>query len=319
MKKSPLVSCIIIFFNAKREKFFEEAIESILSQSYQNLELLLVDDGSTDYSTQVARQYVMKYPEKITYLEHENHQNLGMSASRNLGIKHSKGDFIAFLDADDIWTPNKLDQQLEIFETHPEAGMVYGRTLLWYSWSGSAKNSEKDHFYSLGVPPNSLIHPPQLLIKLLQGHYQTPATCNAILRKEVFDQVGCFEEPFRGMYEDRVFFTKVLLHVPTFVSSSFWAKYRQHPKSCCNATAQDLEKAYTARLFYLDWLKNYLRQQSVKHPYIRFLFLKETILYCNPCLIYYWNSTKSYLMELGRSILPTFARNILWLMIGRHI
>ena len=107
MKNKPLVSCITIFFNA--EKFFEEAIESVFVQTYKNWELLLVDDGSTDGSTTIARNYAEHYPEKVCYLEHEGHQNRGMSASRNLGIRHAKGDYVALLDADDIWLPQKLE------------------------------------------------------------------------------------------------------------------------------------------------------------------------------------------------------------------
>ncbi|MDJ0799822.1 MAG: glycosyltransferase family 2 protein, partial [Calothrix sp. MO_167.B12] len=96
------ISCIIIFFNAG-EQFFIEAIESVFAQTYENWELLLVDDGSTDGSTEIALRYAQKYPEKVRYLEHKEHQNRGMSATRNLGIRHAKGEYITFLDADDVW------------------------------------------------------------------------------------------------------------------------------------------------------------------------------------------------------------------------
>ena len=101
MSDKQLVSCIIIFFNA--EKFLGEAIESVFAQTYKNWELLLVDDGSTDDSTTIALNYAEQYPEKVCYLEHEGHQNRGMSATRNLGIRLATGEYIAFLDADDIW------------------------------------------------------------------------------------------------------------------------------------------------------------------------------------------------------------------------
>ena len=103
MSSKPLVSGIIIFLNA--EKFIEEAIDSVFAQTYDNWELLLVDDGSTDRSTKIAQQYAQHYLAKVRYLEHENHQNLGMSATRNLGIRNVKGKYIAFLDADDVWLP----------------------------------------------------------------------------------------------------------------------------------------------------------------------------------------------------------------------
>src|SRR5438874_2256824 len=81
----PLVSVVLIFFNAV--KFLDEAIQSVYAQDYQHWELLIVDDGSTDASSQIARRYAESYPEKIRYLEHAQHENRGMSASRNLGIR----------------------------------------------------------------------------------------------------------------------------------------------------------------------------------------------------------------------------------------
>ena len=90
MKAQPLVSVVIIFLNPG--EFLSEAIESVFAQTYGNWELLLVDDGSTDSSTDVALQYAARYPERTRYLEHKGHQNRGMSASRNLGIRNARGN-----------------------------------------------------------------------------------------------------------------------------------------------------------------------------------------------------------------------------------
>src|SRR5438093_8888063 len=111
MKDHPLVSSIIIFFNA--EKYFAEAIDSALAQTYPNWELILCDDGSTDGSTQIARKYAERYPDRVRYCEHEGHVNRGMSATRNLGLRHARGELIAWLDADDVWLPHKLARQVE--------------------------------------------------------------------------------------------------------------------------------------------------------------------------------------------------------------
>jgi glycosyltransferase involved in cell wall biosynthesis len=88
MDRSPLVSVIIIFFNA--ELFLNEAIDSVLEQDYPNWELLLVDDGSADGSTRIALNAVDRFPKRVTYLEHAAHANRGMSVSRNLGIQHAR-------------------------------------------------------------------------------------------------------------------------------------------------------------------------------------------------------------------------------------
>src|SRR5215207_7546630 len=134
MNSRPLVSSIIIFLN--EERFIEEAIESVFAQTYDNWELLLVDDGSTDGSTQHALQYAERYPGKVRYLEHPGHQNRGMTVSRNLGVDHAEGEYIALLDADDVWLEHKLEQQVAIMNSHPEVGMVYGNQQYWYSWTG---------------------------------------------------------------------------------------------------------------------------------------------------------------------------------------
>ncbi len=76
---------------------------------------------------------------KFSICEHEGHVNKGLSATRNLGIRSSRGEYIATLDADDIWLPNKLREQVSIMESHPEIGMVYGNTKAWHSWTGNIK------------------------------------------------------------------------------------------------------------------------------------------------------------------------------------
>src|SRR5215204_4174429 len=124
MSKESVVSCIITFLNS--EEFIGEAIESVLGQTYENVELLFVDDGSTDGSTQIALQYAERFPEKVRYLEHAGHENRGAAASRNLGIREARGEYIALLDSDDVWLKRKLEEQVGILQAHPEAGMVYG-------------------------------------------------------------------------------------------------------------------------------------------------------------------------------------------------
>src|SRR5436190_7580701 len=101
--RRPLVSIIIPFWNT--EKFLQEAIDSVVSQSYENWELLLVDDGSTDLSTEIAQQCAKQNPKKIHCLQHDAHDNRGVSAARNLGIRHAAGEYVCFLDADDVFLP----------------------------------------------------------------------------------------------------------------------------------------------------------------------------------------------------------------------
>jgi len=276
MSGKPLASAIIIFLN--EERFLPEAIESVFAQTYEDWELLLVDDGSTDASTQIALRYAERYPEKVRYLEHPGHRNRGMSASRNLGVERAEGEYVAFLDADDVWLPRKLEQQVAILESHPEAGMLYGNAQYWYSWTGEPEDIQRDSVPKLGVQPNTLFEPPALLTLLFPfGTAPAPAVSNFLLRREVIERVGDFEEAFAGMFQDQVFFSKVYLKEPVFVAAECWSKYRQHPDSCFSVWERT-GQLHSSRLSYFNWLEKYLSEQGVKDTEIWKLLREEQLL-----------------------------------------
>jgi glycosyltransferase involved in cell wall biosynthesis len=112
----PRVSVIIPTYNCDR--FLPEAIDSILMQTYQDYEIIVVDDGSTDKTRQVLEPYW----NKICYVYQDNQ---GVAVARNRGIKIAQGEFVAFLDHDDLFLPNKLALQVECFEAQPQVGMVH--------------------------------------------------------------------------------------------------------------------------------------------------------------------------------------------------
>lgn len=301
MGNGPLVSGIIIFLNAG--DFLAEAIDSVLAQTYDHWELMLVDDGSTDKSTEIALCYVEQHPSKIRYLEHEGHQNRGMSRSRNLGISDAKGAYIAFLDADDVWLPKKLEQQVDILNACPEAMMVYGRTLIWNSWVGNSQDSHGDYTIPLGVQPDTLVSPPSLLLLLLQNKCQTPTTCNAMIRREIFDEIGKFEEQFEGMYEDQAFFVKVHLHVPVFVANECWAKYRQHNGSH-SVLSNQTANYYSVRLPFLQWATDYLESEGVSRDSAVGQVLRAELWACHhPILHRLLNSPRILWWKLGGLLL----------------
>ena len=257
MSVSPRVSAITIFLN--EERFLEEAVESVLAQSYGDWELLLVDDGSTDRSTEIARGFAARHPDRIRYLEHDGHANRGMSASRNLGIAHARGEFIAWLDGDDVWLPNKLERQVALMDRHPSAAMVYGPLQVWYGWTGAPADRRRDFVQPLGFSADTLIPPPELLIGFLRDDLHTPG--GELVRRRVLEEVGGFDAAFRGMYEDGIVHAKICLRYPVFASGECWYRYRQHPDSCCNqSVAAGTDR--TARAAYLRWLREYLREQG---------------------------------------------------------
>lgn len=114
--KQPLVSVIMPVHNAGN--FVAEAIESIVNQTYKNLELIIVDDGSSDQSTQTIKNCQKQYPKTIHAVLLR--KNIGESASANLAFKQTKGDFIARMDADDISHPERIEKQVEFMLSHPE-------------------------------------------------------------------------------------------------------------------------------------------------------------------------------------------------------
>ena len=147
----PRVSVITIFYNG--ERFLAEAIESVLAQSYQDFELILVDDGSNDGSTRIAKAFADRH-EQVRYLEHPRHRNRGMSASRNLGIGSARGDLIAFIDADDRWRPSKLEEQVKLLDRFPEVDLVCGSANYWSSWEGGQDRIVRTgHVQDRPVPP----------------------------------------------------------------------------------------------------------------------------------------------------------------------
>ena len=252
---SPLVSVVIAFLDA--ERFFEEAVASVFAQTYASWELLLVDDGSTDASSEMARRHAADRPDRICYLEHPGHANLGISAARNLGVRNARGKYIALLDADDVWLPSKLEEQVAILESHPAAALVYGRSLIWHGWTGDPADARRDRFYPLGIEPNRVVMPPSLFLRLLENRVQSPTPCNVLIRADAFTRVGGFEDEFRGMLEDHAFFTKTHLHLPIYVSDRHWANYRRHAGSCSTA-ARPPHIAIPLRRRFLEWVERYL-------------------------------------------------------------
>ena len=110
---SPLITCVIPVFNG--ERYLREALESVFAQTYRSLDVVLVDDGSTDSTAAIAATY----SDRVRYV-HQN--NEGPAAARNRGIRAARGEFIAFLDADDLWHPEKLARQLTRFQARQNLG-----------------------------------------------------------------------------------------------------------------------------------------------------------------------------------------------------
>jgi glycosyltransferase involved in cell wall biosynthesis len=180
------VSIIVPIYNT--ELYLAETIESVLSQTYGNWELLLIDDGSTDSSAAICKAY----QEKDVRIHYYFKQNGGQASARNLGIKKSKGEWIAFLDADDLWLPKKLEEQFIAIEKYAP-DFLYGmgyfyypekkEKLVAYDWI-TGKRSGADFFQTL--------------------YSSCSVNTNTVLvKKELFDTIGNFnEDPMMRGTED---------------------------------------------------------------------------------------------------------------------
>jgi glycosyltransferase involved in cell wall biosynthesis len=261
--KPPAVTVVLIFFNETR--YLQEAVDSVFAQTYADWELLLVDDGSTDGSSAVAQACAAAHPDRVRYLEHENHANRGMSATRNLGIREARGRFITFLDADDVWQADKLRIQVSLLDAHEEAGLVIGRLQYWHSWNPAASADQQDFIAPLREPLDVVVQPPELLRVTLADEWVTLS--NLLIRRHVVETIGGYDDSFRGLYEDQVFHAKLCLEWPVVVSSHVGYRYRQHKDSCVSSS--DHKRTSTARLRFLAWLDAYLDARQVADPTLR--------------------------------------------------
>lgn len=303
----PLVSVITIFLNAAT--FLAEAIESVRAQTYTHWELLLVDDGSSDGSATIAQRYV-EMDARIRYFTHPGGVNRGLSASRNLGLRHAQGEYVAFLDADDVYRPAKLEAQVRLLVTHPSAAMVYGVTEHWFSWTGRAEDMGRDMPKRLGVRPETLVPPPRLVPLYLRKDAQTPGTSGFLVRREAALRVGGFDEAFRAMSEDAVFLYKIALQSDVYVEGGSWDRYRQHPDSLSNAMRRAGEYRSSgpnaSRRRFLLWLEGYLRAQGIADADVWQALRQELRPYRNPLLYviaelrYRWRKIRTRLPLIRR-------------------
>jgi len=169
---NPKVSVVIPTYNSAQ--FIVETLESVFAQTYEDYEIIVVDDGSTDNTREVLKPYMSR----IRYIYKENG---GASSARNLGIKSAEGEYIAFLDSDDLWMPEKLEKQMEYFQTNPDCGLVYSDCI----------RIDSDGVY---LPQSDVYSKVSgyIFLKLLEGFVLPTST--VIAKVECFGIAGYFDE-----------------------------------------------------------------------------------------------------------------------------
>ena len=187
-----LVSVIMPAHNAA--EFIEEAIDSVLAQSYENWELLLIDDASTDKTAQVVKPYLEDA--RIHLLAFQ--ENQGVSGARNAGLQKARGQLVAFLDADDKWLPEKLQQQVAFHESHPEVALSFTR-FAHFDKAGECCHAPKMAYQ------RDLAH-----VDVSRLYYENIiGTLTVMLRQDVLGKVGCFDTDLR-LAEDHDLWLRVL-------------------------------------------------------------------------------------------------------------
>ncbi len=202
------VSIIIPAYNSR--EYIGKAIESATSQSFKNIEIFVVDDGSTDGTKDAVESYIRD--SKIRYIHQENK---GPAAARNLGISKSSGEFIAFLDADDIWLPDKLEQQMPLFDD-PEVALVFSDTEIFGDGFPFKKHSEFSRFARGDV-----------YAKLIMGNFIP--TSSVVVRRVAMDEAGGFDEDKKiSIGEDYFLWLMIARKYKFDFSPESLVKYRIH-------------------------------------------------------------------------------------------
>lgn len=220
----PKVCVIMPCYNG--EKFIGEAIESVLNQTYKNWELIIVDDGSTDNSKEVIKRYFNDH--RIKYIAHK--ENRGIPAARNTGIKASKGEYIAFLDQDDIWLPEKLKEQIETFNMggDQETGLVFSDIMHLIG-----DETIRPEWPSKYVPNNLRIKSKEEVLKSLFLQNFIPSI-SVIVRKDCFDRLGLLNENITGGADDYDFWLRISGHFKIIYINKPFVKKRIHENNYSN-------------------------------------------------------------------------------------
>ncbi len=240
---NPLVSFIIPFYNA--EKFIAETIDSVLLCGYEQSEIIIVDDGSTDNSLKICCSYEKKTP-KIKIIQHNDKTNKGASTSRKTGIQEAKGEFIYFLDADDILLPGVIDKYVAVFSENPDVVLIHGEIIDLRATDDLPK---MEHNFVIGFSNR------KYLLSDESYYLKSNRICNSTVcvRKSALIDIDFNYDQIFPLGEDWVLWNLLALKGSFYYFARPMIKYRIHKNS---ATSLALQK----KQVYLQYnlMENYL-------------------------------------------------------------
>lgn len=239
---NPLVSVVIPAFNAGA--FIGEALESVRAQSYRPLEVIVVDDGSTDDTGAVVERFAAK---AVTDCEVQciSQQNGGPSKARNTGIKAARGGWIAFLDADDIWTEDKLTKQMDYVKGHENVALIFGDMRIFGDEGIITPSAYGKYGYPACDSEGMLLDGFKRLVESNPIY-----TGTVVARRDCFDKAGLFDESIRHG-EDYDMWLRLALSYGFACMPHVMMARRKHGE---NLSAGE-EHFYTSKLYILEKLQ----------------------------------------------------------------
>ena len=258
MSEKLCVSIIIPIYNAA--PYIQRCIDVLSKQDFvKPFEIIIVDDASTDKN---LKNYLngLEKDEKISVTFRDTNGHI--SAATNSALSLASGEFVTFLDHDDVYESEKLSCMLAAAERHPNADAIIGPNRMWYSWDEESQRSS-DSPQVLGITTETVLAPPGMINGFLANSSKTPL--GPLFRTKTLRTLGGYDPTFKDMHEDQVFMVRLMLKHPIVVIDDVLHRYRQHTDSCVAQTHAN-GKDKQARYRFLSWMKEELDRQDSRHP-----------------------------------------------------
>ncbi len=255
--QKPLVTVILSAYN--HEEYVEECLKSIVEQTYSNLQILVYNDGSKDNTGKVIEDFIKNQDKKIEYISKDNE---GLCKTLNKGLDRAEGQYIAIIASDDIWLPNKIEEQVNFLENNQNIGLVFSDA---YFIRGNARTEEKYTQYKKGLSRHfeHSVQKRNLYEALLVENFVIAIT--VMVRKECFERVGQFDGSLK--FEDYDMWLRISKNYPFGFLDKPLAYYRMHETNVSNDAFFMLKGALQA-------IKKQYKENPLKKRYI-----KKTILF----------------------------------------
>lgn len=252
---APAFTIVVPFLDPPVD-FFREALAGVGGQSFEDWELVLVDDGSGEAARDVADRAARELP-RTRVIESGAERPLGISGARNAGLRAARGELVAMLDADDVWLPERLAVHAAILRSEPDAAMACSDTLYWSSWD--EEGTDGADFVPTAEGRYGRFEPPEFAAEMLRGSVPVPCPTAITVRRSVLEAMGGFEAawaPDRTMnsiYEDQVFYVKLGSRHPVLRIEAVLDRYRLRADSVTGSATATLRTA--SREAFLAWCR----------------------------------------------------------------